>query len=347
MVMLQTSDNHIIDEASMIGKNMGDCIDATAKAYHKKLVMSGDWAQAAPVKDDLILKSRILDDFEFIKLTENHRQADAEYINALNQVRVGKAGKDVEEAFSGCLCAKPPDDDHFLRMYATNQKTEAYNQFRLWRHVDDTASGAFQLCASFKDVRDGDKQKKRPRSESFRMNAIANSPFSHGEPLAVGCRVLITVNDHAREYVNGDTGTLMSATVGDGRQVNEAIAAYKESGRNFSVSSVRVLLDRTGKEVTVFYQLREVKDPTGRYVQHAISGLPVKLGYACTTHKSQGMTVERAWFDMGSLGRFPDDKSRHGLAYVALSRTKSLEGLLISQWVPEMIYCNPEIAELL
>jgi len=347
-IMTDIPDDIIIDEASMIGKHMGNRIIKTAREYRKKLLLVGDWAQASPVKDDLILDSEILDDYEFIKLTENHRQGEGVFMEVLNKVREGTVDDQVDEVFQERTCQVPPDDDRYIRMYATNAKTDAYNNARLWRHVSDTGTGHFVIYAFFEDRRPKKKREASPREERFRQKVLEAAPFGHGEPLAVGCRVLLTVNSKpGGAYVNGDTGTLTGALAEDGRDLESCIAEHAENGRPYRISELRVLLDRTNKDVRVIMMERDVEDPMGRYVQHRVSGFPVRLGYACTVHKAQGMTVGKAWFDMSSLGKFPDNASRHGLAYVALSRARTLEGLLIKDWDPSLVYCNDQIKPLL
>lgn len=91
-LMSQVPDRIIIDEASMIGRNMGDVIHEVAQDYKKQLLLVGDFAQARPVKDDWITKSRLLDDYNFLRLTECHRQEEGQFLQALNRVReIGRA----------------------------------------------------------------------------------------------------------------------------------------------------------------------------------------------------------------------------------------------------------------
>lgn len=348
-VMNQVANNIIIDEASMIGRNMGDLIYDAANFYSKKIILVGDWAQASPVKDGLILDSRLLADFEFIKLTECHRQEEGAYLSALNKIRVGNIDDEVSELFESCV-APIPEDNEYIRLFATNKKTKSFNRAKLWEHVERTGVGAARIYSSFNDMRPQEKRSRSPRSEAFKLRAIEASSFAHGEPIAPGCRVVFTANDNdikPRRWVNGDTGTLVNAWAEDGRDINECAKEYNRSGAKFRLYRLLVRVDRSGLDIEVTKTTREVRDPTGRYVQHEVRGFPIQLGYAITIHKAQGMTVDKAWVDMASLLAFPEDDSRHGLAYVALSRTRTLDGLLIGAWCPQVVHCNKTIRGLL
>jgi len=213
----------------------------------------------------------------------------------------------------------------------------------LWQHVSDSRNNGFRLFAQFEDKRQPRVIKERPRDDSFIQQAIDATPLADGEPLALGCRVLITLNHPGRAYVNGDTGELVEARGVYGNDLKDELVAGKE----VNPASLGIRLDRTGEIVYVTMVTQETKDPMGINVIHSVTGIPVKLGYACTIHKSQGMTVDKAWVDMASLKRFPDSESRHGLAYVALSRTRTIDGLLLGSWDPQVVHCDPAISELL
>jgi hypothetical protein len=104
-----------------------------------------------------------------------------------------------------------------------------------------------------------------------------------------------------------------------------------------NVWGFRVLLDRTGKECVIGQMKHELAS------LDALIGFPLRLAWAMTIHKMQGMTLDEAYFDMDEIARFPDP---HGLVYVGLSRTRTLEGLMIRTWHPEFVRCHMD-AEIL
>lgn len=343
-VMRETPDLIIIDEASMIGRRMGDIIYKTAKDYMKRLLLVGDWGQASPVLDGSILESKILEDYDFIKLTENHRQADSDYLTALNKLRLGQVDDSVRQVFGTRMQEKPPEDDSYLRIIPTNRKANLYNRARLWRLVATNKVRPFHLYAAFKDERPKSKQTQRPYTDDFVETAIDNMNMAHEQPFAVGARVVMTMNQPERQqYVNGDQGEIVAILGRDMKPVDPE--ALTESA--YLLRGIEVRLDRTGKAVFVERVTREVKDNLDRNVLFRVTGFPMQLGYAITIHKSQGMTVDRAWVDLATLRCWPSKTDLHGLAYVALSRTRTLEGLLIGSWDDEVIYVDPQMRVLM
>ncbi len=344
--MMSCANNIIIDEASMIGTKMGDLIYDIAKNYKKRLLLVGDWAQASPVCDGPTLESKLLHEYEFVRLAENHRQDSGPFLAALNKVRLGTVDDEVTALFKSRETGGPPPEEDYIRMFATNNKTNAYNNARLWQHVKESQQVPFRLFARFDDLRMEAARQSRPRNQDFIDKAIDSSPFAHGQTFAIGARVMTTVNAKGGMYVNGDTGVIVGGVTICGRQLAQAAAEYLASKREFTVTGVDVLLDRTQQRVHVGLQQRDIPDALGTAASR-VTGVPIALGYACTIHKAQGMTVNRAWFDMPSLRSFPDDESRHGLAYVALSRTRTLDGLRISSWDPSVVSCSAAVSDLL
>jgi len=348
--MFECADLIIIDEASMMGANMGTLIYDVIKKYKKRVVLVGDWAQASPVKEGWLLNSQMLRDYEFIKLEENHRQEDGPYLDALNKLRYGIVDASVNELFATREAAKPPqgeEGDKYIRMYATNKRADRYNEFRVFKHSIENKQPIFRMWATFEDLRDARNAKRWPRDESFKRKAIEDSSFDHGAKVAIGVRAIITRNSGpTMAYANGDTGVVVGGMTTHGIELSVALERFAESGHQFHVDSLNVKLDRTDSVVRVCQQAQVVYDAFGSE-QHSITGVPVRLGYAITIHKAQGCTVDKAWVDLESIADIQYHGTGHGLAYVALSRTRTLEGLLVNKWRPDVVRCDPEIQCLL
>lgn len=343
--MEKTSRKIIVDECSMIGKKMADFLLNVSSQYQRQWVWFGDYGQAQPVKDGLVLDSRAVHDYEFIKLVECHRQSQGPYLEALNKVRVGVVDQQVTAVFEQCVQPQAPDDDTFIRMFATNSAADGYNQLRLRQLTESGEVQSWPLNASFSDVRPANKREQYPRDNRFAWRKIEDSNLANGSRFAVGCQVVFTVNDsgESRRFVNGDTGTIVGAWCG--RQRVEDLSFDPFSGHAPDVTEVEIRLHRTGEKLRLPPMKREVKD-AGDRPDCVITGFPFKLGYALTIHKAQGMTVDHAWVDMSTIMAHPKE-SRCGLAYVALSRTRTLDGLKISQWVPDAVACNEQLLPLM
>lgn len=126
--------------------------------------------------------------------------------------------------------------------------------------------------------------------------------------LKVGIKVMLTMNDPSGDFVNGDTGVVVSC----------------------EDSCIRVRLDRNGAEVVVGFYTYEVLKYKARGMGLSTSvvaernQLPVRLGYAISIHKSQGATFDSVAIDMGNL---PERYTMPATFYVAISRVRDLKKL--------------------
>ena len=133
-------------------------------------------------------------------------------------------------------------------------------------------------------------------------------PTSETLTLTVGARVMATCNDPDGQYVNGSTGTVT--------QIDGLPWVRFDDGPTIPVGRHRWSI----YENTIRRE-RVERVETGRYEQ-----IPLKLGWAVTIHKSQGMTFDRVAVDWGERPLFAP-----GQAYVALSRARTLDGLTMSR----------------
>lgn len=337
----------VIDEASMIGKNMADYLEKTSRHYDKQLILVGDWAQASPVKDEWGTTSTLLKDARetIQRLTQVHRQNEAPYLAALDSIRHGIVTAEVRSLMEGRAIGRTPPHGEFIRLYATNKAVFDYNALRLQALMAQLNCPMFQLQAEVTDLRSDEKRQRFPLTETDVERLCQDSVFAHGEEgrFCVGARVVLTQNapilaegaptlaDYQnRRWVNGDTGTILSWE------------PHANDGSLFDgIPMVQVLLDRTKEPMEIWPGVQERKDAHGNAVAQ-VQGLPLRLGWAMTIHKAQGATVPQAFVDMDSILRHGQG-SRHGLAYVALSRTKTLEGLTLSRWINDAVYCAQEV----
>jgi len=343
----------IIDEASMIGSGMAGVLRAAASRHNKRLLLVGDWAQASPVRDDWPFNTRLFKEAEWAWLRENFRQGDGDFLSALNEVRRGEVSPPTAELLQTRVTMDPPE--HAVRLYATNIAVDVYNTKRFEELVQrDTFIAVLpQTSAVNGSVKD-----------FVAENLVKASPLADNTKIAIGCRVMVTynINTLSGRVVNGDTGDVVDVlyrrpgTAGEIFSASGVIdeanvlrAAEMDPSNKAHLAAhalgpveVCVRLDRTDAEV--YIGRITIKVPTNPQETSFVSltGYPLRLGYAYTVHKSQGMTIPKVHVDVWSLARFPKD-GRHGLAYVALSRVRKLEDLTLSGWVGGAVCLDSDV----
>ncbi len=283
------------------------------------LTLVGDFLQLPVIKAPFAFESpewpRFADHTKV--LTEIRRQADPAFITMLRHARAGRA-KEVVAYFAGKLSTET--DDHFdgPTLFAKNDAVDRYNFIRLSR-------------VTGRDLRFVSRREGKQRSEWGNPD---KPPATWGIPqtlhLKVGALVMILANRRrilldgssgGFLYVNGDLGTVVDAAEG----------------------SCVVTLQRTGHDVNVHYVRREVLQPidsarrkelralgkddcisdNGKFeVTGWIEYLPLRVAYAATVHKVQGLSLGKVQFSLrDAFCKTP------GLVYVALSRCRTAEGL--------------------
>lgn len=349
-MMRSTTSNLIIDEASMIGNKMAGVLEHALDLYQdKRLILVGDWAQAAPVKEHWPFNTPLFRCAELVKLTRCYRQDNAEYLAALEQLRQGS----MPEYFIRCVSPPPHEDDPVLCMYATNKEADNRNNAMYQRWLRSSGETGYSQRA-YLQSNPGDKWRFDGIPDWKATKLYDQARLYHNIELCRGSRVLITKNAGDKRYVNGDVGTLVDApdiewkvpTVDDdwdeavNRKLMEALEACP---------TIKVKLDRTEEVVAVSPAVSSMFDPyvgasPGNRANIRIIGYPLRLGWAVTIHKSQGMTLPAAYVNMSSLRAM---RTKHGLAYVALSRTKTIETLRIDEFAPDVAHRDPSIMGLI
>ena len=301
----------IVDEASMMGQKMFESCFRDCMYFGKRLVLVGDWGQASPVKDDWIFNSKdFRESFLKIKLTEAHRQDSGEFLEVLDKVRNGIVDDQVNNLLkSRVFDPESIDLDDKLVIFHSNDLVNSYNRSKVHEFAKSNNKEIFQLYSRAIKV----DERLKNAQEKIKQN-LENSCFANGEDLCLGCKVLITRNNSAGGYVNGDTGILISK----------------------NAKELEVRLDRNNHNVHVVREQIEIKDAQDR-LEMIIEGFPIRCGYAFTVHKCQGLTIPKVFvYVEGLMG----SHERHGLCYVALSRVKNINDLYLSSWNPKVVSCD-------
>lgn len=324
---LRNVDTIIIDECSMLRADLVDGIDRyLRKAFStnmqfggKQIIFVGDLFQLPPVVKKKTAEAEMLEDlygvgmpFFFkanvikrmnlpkIQFTQVYRQKDESFVKALNDIRAGKPTDEDLDLLNSRVSSV--EGDYAVTLTATNSMADRINQKKLMEIDEKTFT--------YKGNIDG---------EFDQRGVIVPDELS----LKVGAQVIFCRNDRNGKYING---TIAKVT---GLKEKEILVTL-ENGLELKVEKAvwenkKSVYDRESKKM--------VTEVIGQYTQY-----PLKLAWAITIHKSQGMTFDKMRLDL-TRGVFED-----GQTYVALSRVRSLEGLSVScKVMPHHVRQNPEI----
>ena len=321
----------IIDEISMVRCDMLDAADMILRHYRKsrkpfggiQLVMFGDLYQLMPVtkeEDWEVLKSHYRSSYFFcsdllqkmeyyvISLEKIHRQKDKPFINLLNNIRIGKVkAKDVDFLNTRF----EPDfeagvNDSVVMLKVRNKDTEKYNEEQLSRLKEP-----HKIFYAYEE---------NWRPEKF--------PTSTKLILKKGARVMFVKNDtqHGR-YSNGTMGVVVGFS-------DDYVIVMKDN-------SEKLIYVEKQKWERLEYRINNKTKTIETEVVGCFKQYPLKLAWAVTIHKSQGLTFDEVAVDAAK-------SFTYGQVYVALSRCTRMEGLhLISKIPIQKIKADPFVTAYL
>jgi ATP-dependent DNA helicase PIF1 len=282
----------IIDEISMVSAKLLNVVNKlamTARADDRafggiKVIAVGDFYQLPPVKGDFAFESESwkMADFTVCYLHEQHRQSDQVFNNILTGIRAGSLTDEQKSTLRSRLVTDTSGLEA-IRLDTHNDKVDKINEAKL-----DRLPGIPKIYLMDKE------------GNETALKALINNCLSPERLLLkVGAPVLFTKNDIDKQWVNGTMGKI--------------IALHDEM--------VTVEL-KSSERVNVTPQVWERAEGYGKNknVIASIMQLPLRLAWAITLHKSQGMTLDSAIIDVTNVFAC-------GHAYVGVSRVKTLDGL--------------------
>jgi ATP-dependent exoDNAse (exonuclease V) alpha subunit len=306
----------VIDEVSMVRSDLMWAIDQSLRVNRGRsrepfggvrLVMFGDLHQLPPiVQEDEVanhLETRHGGPFFFsiaalaegagtqrLELTEVFRQRDQALLDVLNRIREGDPGEDDLAVLNARVSPIRTlgEGDPFVILTPTN-------------------AAANRINAAFLNALPG-AAKEYPAAVTGEFSQSAH-PTEANLVLKVGAKVILLRNDADRRWVNGTIARLA--------RLEDASVYVEVDGREHEIEPVawesrRYAYDQGQQAI--------VETVTGTFKQ-----LPLRLAWALTIHKSQGLTLDKVYIDLGR-GTFA-----HGQAYVALSRCRTLAGLSLAR----------------
>ena len=326
--IIRTLDLLIIDEISMVRADLLDAVDMTLRRYRRndkpfggvQLLMIGDAQQLSPVVREnerhymaqvypspYFFHSKALQklDYVTIELQKVHRQKDERFLEILNAIRENRTDQKTLDSLNARVNAfSGNDEEEVIRLTTHNAQADEVNA----RKLAELPGEAYEFAADI----DGD----------FPENIY---PADEVLTLKKGAQVMFIRNDSNGEYYNGKIGKIEE--IGPGGVVSVA--------------------DSDGGLVTVapvdWENSQYVLDEETKEIRQSIAGtfrqIPLRIAWAITIHKSQGLTFDKVIIDAGAAFAF-------GQVYVALSRCRSLEGISLDTPVrSSSIYSDMHVAD--
>ena len=230
-------------------------------------------------------------------LTEQHRQDDGAFLSVLSAIRRNTFGEDHLEHLEGRKFARTAVPATAPKLYSHNADVDKIN--------DDTLGGIEGSPKSFV---------MQSRGAPAIVAALKKSCLSpEALFLKLGAAVMFTKNNPKEGYVNGTLGSIIGFS---------------------SYNNYPTVKTREGRSITVEPVDWQVEE--GGMVRGSITQLPLRLAWAITVHKSQGMSLDEAVMDLSQVFEY-------GQGYVALSRVRRLEGLYLLGWNRRAFEVHPEV----
>lgn len=324
--IIKNLDTIIIDEISMVKADILDAIDHSLRINGgnknklfggKQVILIGDLFQLPPVvrnsdwerilyeqvyETPYFFSSRAFQNaaFNSYKLIKVYRHNDEKFIALLDSVRTGELGYDQLELLNRNYDPdfQPAKDEFIISLVTKNIVADSINSTKL-REIS---------------------------AKEFQFNAEIIGNFSQDKypaPLRLSLKkeaqVIFVKNDYERRWVNGTLGKIHNLETDPNSYGKDKIEVELENGKIYEVfksewENISYKWDNKAREIT--------KEVIGTFTQY-----PLKLAWAITIHKSQGLTFDKVIIDL-SGGTFV-----HGQLYVALSRCRSLDGIYLTKKV--------------
>ena len=321
----------IIDEISMVRADIIDCVDRILRVYSgnmrlpfggKQLLFVGDVFQLEPVvpsdqKEILSLfyaspfffSARVFKDINLvpIELQKVYRQTDSVFINILDRIRNNAARKQELDTLNGRYFPsfEPQNEDMYITLATRRDQVDFINEKKLAELPGEEYVSVGKIEGDFPE---------------------SSLPTQLNLSIKEQAQVIFIDNDYERRWVNGTIGMV------SGIDENGNVYVLLESG-------VEHLVEPTSWR-NYKYKYNEKEKRIEEEIVGTFEQLPIRLAWAITVHKSQGLTFSRVVVDLTG-GVFAG-----GQTYVALSRCTSLEGLVLKSNISSRdIFIRKEIVE--
>lgn len=297
---IKSTDILIIDEISMLHDFRLDMVDEICRTVREdfdrpfggiQVILCGDFFQLPPINragsrsGGFVVNSRVWQEMEptICYLEENFRQNDEELTEILNAMRSDDLRRHHAENILKRIDVQPENLENLTELHTTNLDVDSINIEKL-NNLDGEEFFFVQSTTGAKNY-----------VETLKKSVLAPEVLR----LKKGALVMAVKNAQNKAYVNGSIGKV----IGFERVTEQPIVEFQN-----------------GRTVTMSPDTWELRD--GDKKRASISQIPLRLAYAITVHKSQGMTLDSAKIDLRKA-------FTEGMGYVALSRVRSLEKIYL------------------
>lgn len=306
----------IIDEISMLSASQLDVADRIIRAFREseqpfggmQVVLCGDFFQLPPISknvysegSDFAYKSRAWQELnpKVCYLTEQHRHEKGELLSVLDAMRSNTVDESVLDLLRGRYKAHVEGGEKNTKLYTHNANVDSINNQHL------------------KELRGEEKVfYMQSRGPSGLVEVLSKNLLAHEElKLKIGALVMFVKNNFEKGYVNGTLGRVIK----------------------FNEEGAPIVETKQGKYIEVLPEKWNIEED-GK-IKAQVEQLPLRLAWAITVHKSQGMTLDVAEIDLSR-------SFEPGMGYVALSRVRSLDGIRLMGLNDVALKMNVEAAEM-
>lgn len=293
----------VIDEISMLHRNQLDMVHIVLQHFKGnqepfggvQLIASGDFFQLPPVGNEPVSKkfafmapSWLEANFTICYLTEQYRQDDNELNKILNEIRTGKLSSQSEALLTEAENNTLSEQKEITKLYTHNVDVDRININQLNKLTSEPKKFKASLKGNEKLL------------ETLKKAVLAPEFIN----LKEGAKVMFVKNNPDEGYINGTLGE---------------VAGFTEKG--FPI--VRLL---NGEKIETKQEQWTIDDDSGKPLA-TFAQIPIRLAWAITVHKSQGMTLDSAEIDLSKT-------FEKGQGYVALSRLRNFKNLRLLGFNP-------------
>ncbi len=306
----------IIDEVSMLHASQLDMIERVCRRFKRndkpfgglQVILSGDFFQLPPInksgdenESGMIFNGKAWQILNpaICYIEEQHRQEDDNLTEILNSIRTNSVEEKHYELLQSRIGAELKNNVKATKLYTHNV------------NVDDINNIELSLIENEERISHMTSSGPEMLTDILKKSCLAHEKLK----LKIGAEIMCIKNNFEEGYVNGSRGKIIGFNKENG---NPIIELYN------------------GKKITLKQELWAIEED-GK-IKASLSQIPLRLAWAITIHKSQGMSLDNAEIDLSRTFSY-------GMGYVALSRVRTLEGISLVGFNSDALRVDPKVLE--